>query len=821
MADDTSAALIAQLDVKFDTLASNMKKAITVFDNGGQALEKRQAQIRKNLSNWAIDFTGLGGINKALVGLTGAAVIGGIGDLVKKGLDAAEAIGDVAKQAGVSVEFLQEMRFAASQSGASFDVMDEALTTLNKNLGDFVNTGAGRGAAAFKQLGLDKAINAGDVRNAEQAFDFITTGVQKFGSEAQKSSLLAGAFGKEAGPKLLQLVEQGAAGLAALKAEALSLGIVLSTQTIEGAKEANDKLTALFQVIKAEGISAVANLAPEIANLAKQITDGLPDLITWVEKWSAFFGLINLSPVQQANVAIQGLTSSLATLQKQRADAANNPTGFAALFGPSLGEFDTLIAAEKDKLAKAKADLAAAQKSIVDAPKPVARPDPKLTVAKTPEEIAAEKAAQAARLSGAETVARTETDAKTAAAALVAAQNQTSVQLLKGSDAYQAAVQKQIDDEYNAKVDLANSEEAQQQSALDKQRQELANRGVQWQGYATAVLNINDAMNAKIAAADEERKQKQFENSPQAIIQGANEQGRQQIQQFQDETAAVGLDAGALAKLVFQQQALAEARARQIPITAELITAIDKEGDAVGVAAKQAHDAQQNLRDSIQVTDEFRTGLEDVGVAGLHGFDSLADAARTFIGELADMIFRLGVLRPLLNGLFGEQGTLGSGPIGGAFSSDGGFFNSIANLFGAGNLAQNTTAAIAANPLLFAKGGVFVPGMGSKPLKRFAGGGMSNGAAIFGEAGPEAAVPLPDGRSIPVSLRVPRAPQVQAARPSVQQYFNVDARYATKGVSEEVHDQLIALAPVMTKAAVEMSRKEFPSNLSNTLRDRA
>jgi hypothetical protein len=37
-------------------------------------------------------------------------------------------------------------------------------------------------------------------------------------------------------------------------------------------------------------------------------------------------------------------------------------------------------------------------------------------------------------------------------------------------------------------------------------------------------------------------------------------------------------------------------------------------------------------------------------------------------------------------------------------------------------------------------------------LATFAKGGIANEASIFGEAGPEAAVPLPDGRSIPVTL---------------------------------------------------------------------
>ena len=37
-------------------------------------------------------------------------------------------------------------------------------------------------------------------------------------------------------------------------------------------------------------------------------------------------------------------------------------------------------------------------------------------------------------------------------------------------------------------------------------------------------------------------------------------------------------------------------------------------------------------------------------------------------------------------------------------------------------------------------------------MPKFANGGIANKASIFGEAGAEAAVPLPDGRSIPVTL---------------------------------------------------------------------
>jgi len=58
-------------------------------------------------------------------------------------------------------------------------------------------------------------------------------------------------------------------------------------------------------------------------------------------------------------------------------------------------------------------------------------------------------------------------------------------------------------------------------------------------------------------------------------------------------------------------------------------------------------------------------------------------------------------------------------------------------------------------PSLFANGGIMT-GNGPLPLKRYASGGIANSPqlAMFGEGStPEAYVPLPDGRSIPVRMK--------------------------------------------------------------------
>ena len=119
-------------------------------------------------------------------------------------------------------------------------------------------------------------------------------------------------------------------------------------------------------------------------------------------------------------------------------------------------------------------------------------------------------------------------------------------------------------------------------------------------------------------------------------------------------------------------------------------------------------------------------GTLSQGIIG--GIDAAIEAAMTGAGDLEDKLKSIasGVLKEIGMALikFGLNSLLGGVQFGGAS-----FFR-------------------------FADGGVMT-GAGPVPLKRYAGGGIANGPqmALFGERGPEAYVPLPDGRSIPVKVQ--------------------------------------------------------------------
>lgn len=157
------------------------------------------------------------------------------------------------------------------------------------------------------------------------------------------------------------------------------------------------------------------------------------------------------------------------------------------------------------------------------------------------------------------------------------------------------------------------------------------------------------------------------------------------------------------------------------------VTAASADGQKVAALAGALYDAkaaQDNLNSAEHLfLDNAVDGLDAV----LAGTESWNDALGNLLSTLGDAIIKAALLgEGPLAGIMGTSPAQ-SGGIGGILGS---LFNMNAN----GGIASH-----------------------GRRVPTFANGGVSNQASIFGEAGPEAAVPLPDGRRIPVDLRMPSA----------------------------------------------------------------
>jgi GH24 family phage-related lysozyme (muramidase) len=200
----------------------------------------------------------------------------------------------------------------------------------------------------------------------------------------------------------------------------------------------------------------------------------------------------------------------------------------------------------------------------------------------------------------------------------------------------------------------------------------------------------------------------------------------------------------AVQKARIEEQLLADAKKAGLEITPQLSAQISQLAENYAKATAAGGMLAESNQKLVATMQQSSTFGKDV----LGGFISDLKAGKSATEALAGALEKVAnkLLDIALNSLFdGSKPGSGGGILGGLFS------------------------------FLFAKdGGVYSHGR-MQPMKTFARGGVSRSAAIFGEAGPEAAVPLPDGRRIPVDLRAPTVAPGSAGRQTVDVTVGVAA----------------------------------------------
>lgn len=166
-------------------------------------------------------------------------------------------------------------------------------------------------------------------------------------------------------------------------------------------------------------------------------------------------------------------------------------------------------------------------------------------------------------------------------------------------------------------------------------------------------------------------------------------------------------------------------------VTDEQRVKIQTLAEAMGEAAQAQEDFASKQRNLADAMDIVRSTTHDIGTSLAEAFRRGEDAGKALLNVLDRLASKLldKTLDMAIDGLFGKMG----GTSGGAFGS---IVGGIGKMFS------------------FANGGVMTSG-GAVPLMAYANGGIANRPqmALFGEGRkPEAFVPLPDGRAIPVKM---------------------------------------------------------------------
>ncbi len=458
---------------------------ITAVDQTRSAFDS----IRGNLAKLGNESNRVKGL---LAGLGVSLSVAGFAAMIKNAIDAADQLNKLSQKIGISVEALSTLRFAAQLSDVSLETLQKGIKGLSQNIAE-ANTGIGDGAQVFDALGISVKNADGSMKSTEAVLLQMADVFANLEDGAVKTALAVKLFGKS-GMDMIPFLNQGAAGINQLTAEAERLGLKLTTETARSAEAFNDNLTALKASSSSLGIALARDFLPELTNITNAMREAANEAGTLKALWVGLGGVGNLifngTEIKRARdeiARIQELVDSTRT----KVDSGKAPVPFMP-FDVKFNE--GAMATLRKNLAQWEQELAGAKKRLDDLTSPK-RPEEKTPTGKPTEDMQR----IACVVSGGQWVngkcekkatGGTEKDTTGAQFAVVKAQAESEFKVLKeGLDLQKTALDRSLDDRLVSVRDYYARKTQIEQQAID---QELAAKQQELRAQSTVAVGGKD-----------------------------------------------------------------------------------------------------------------------------------------------------------------------------------------------------------------------------------------------------------------------------------------------------------------------------------------
>ena len=226
--------------------------------------------VDKTKKSFRAVTVGLNAIKKAVFSMQTALIalgVAGFGFLVKKSLDATDALGKMADKIGIGTAQLGGLRYAAELTGVATNVLDMGLQRMVRRVSE---AAAGTGAAKNALIELGLSAEALNNLSPDEQFRAIADAMEGVAGQGEKVRLAMSLFDTE-GVALVNTLKGGSAALKAMEQEAERLGLRLSGNLVKGVEKANDAMTKLGNYVTNVFHRAVAELSPLIETITNSL----------------------------------------------------------------------------------------------------------------------------------------------------------------------------------------------------------------------------------------------------------------------------------------------------------------------------------------------------------------------------------------------------------------------------------------------------------------------------------------------------------------------------------------------------------------------
>lgn len=269
---------------------------------------------------------------KKFAAVAGSALAGiGFARLGRRLLSFADDLKTAAATAQVSVEFLQEFRFAAEQVGVSSEKATKGLGAFAKRAGEAAQ-GTGQAKDAFEQLGIEVRKADGQLKSTEQLIFEIADSFSNLEDGVTKAQIASDLFSRT-NQELINVLNEGVEGLRKFSDEAK----VVSEEDVETLDLIDKKIKALQDTSLKWAASLAFEVAPVVEKVFKGVRDAVQVAFAPIRTLTAFFGGLS-GPQGSLQNAFQAAGAEIKDVADQAVNIFNQESSIAKSLKKTLEE---------------------------------------------------------------------------------------------------------------------------------------------------------------------------------------------------------------------------------------------------------------------------------------------------------------------------------------------------------------------------------------------------------------------------------------------------------------------------------------------------
>jgi hypothetical protein len=262
--------------------------------------------------------TSVNAVRAGIVGITGAVGIGAFASLTREAIQFSRTLANTSERLGLTTDELQELRFAATQSGVAVNQFDIGFQRFTRRVAE-ARQGTGELREVIRDLGIDISANRSNVEVFE---DFIEV-LANTEDASERVRIAFKAFDTE-GVGFVQIVQGGAGALAAYRQQAIETGQVLDKDVVRRFNALGAQVERITTSLRNQGRELVAS-----TGFISNLVDSFEGLVTGGNRANIEYARLiqtwQNAPLEELQQRHAIVTASLFGLNEQlRRQQANN-----------------------------------------------------------------------------------------------------------------------------------------------------------------------------------------------------------------------------------------------------------------------------------------------------------------------------------------------------------------------------------------------------------------------------------------------------------------------------------------------------------------